>query len=454
MTTRLAAAALVKDDACEAASKVSDGVLVAVVVGVLWGGLLLSPAAPTLLNIFLPATVDALVLPMALAYTRIRALGFVAALATIVLQSSALVRRNVRLPLAAVAVGSLLNAAGDWWLVLRCGMGVQGAAWATVAAQLAACGVLARAELRHNDRQQPVSQGRRSVSNRLRGLSSFLALCVSPSLALIGKLSVVLTVSATASACGTISLAAHQVLNSVFQLFRPMGDSLGQTIQTLLPAVMANNDNNSYDSLEGIGDQHDAATTTRGGGARVLSREAMSVLRVMCLAAVGLGAIDAVVGSAIPGLAPFLFTPDAVVAGQIARTAPLVGAVLLVHALSTTLEGVLFATGDAKAVAKIYTLNSVLVTLVFGAIRARGEPQLRLVWGSFLAYQVVRVSQFGLRLIWNQRDRRTIKKKRQIWRWLLKERLSGLQADSGDLSGVVWSTSYEARKYSAMDYSV
>ena len=107
-----------------------------------------------------------------------------------------------------------------------------------------------------------------------------------------------------------------------------------------------------------------------------------------------------------------------------------------------------------KAVAKIYTLNSVLVTLVFGAIRARGEPQLRLVWGSFLAYQVVRVSQFGLRLIWNQRDRRTIKKKRQIWRWLLKERLSGLQADAADLDGVVWSTSYEARKYSAMDYSV
>ena len=453
VTTRLAAAALVKDDACEAATKVSDGVLVAAAVGAVWGGVLLSPVAPALLNIFLPATVDARVLPMALAYTRIRALGFVAALATIVLQSSALVRRNLRLPLAAVAIGSLLNAAGDWWLVLRCGMGVRGAAWATVAAQVAACGVLARAELEYNAKKSATQQ-RRGVRDRVRGLTSFLALCVSPSLALIGKLSVVLTVSATASACGTISLAAHQVLNSVFQLFRPMGDSLGQTIQTLLPAVMANNDNNSYDSLEGIGDQHDAATTTTRGGAIVLSREAMSVLRVMCAAAVGLGVVDAVVGSAIPGLAPFLFTPDAVVAGQIARTAPLIGAVLLVHALSTTLEGVLFATGDAKAVAKIYTLNSVLVTLVFGAIRARGEPQLRLVWGSFLAYQVVRVSQFGLRLIWNQRDRRTIKKKRQIWRWLLKERLSGLQADAADLDGVVWSTSYEARKYSAMDYSV
>ena len=178
----------------------------------------------------------------------------------------------------------------------------------------------------------------------------------------------------------------------------------------------------------------------------------MSVLRVMCAAAVGLGVVDAVVGSAIPA-SRLLFTPDAVVAGQIARTAPLIGAVLLVHALSTTLEGVLFATGDAKAVAKIYTLNSVLVTLVFGAIQpaaasvtARLGLVPRLPGGASL--------QFGLRLIWNQRDRRTIKKKRQIWRWLLKERLSGLQADAADLDGVVWSTSYEARKYSAMDYSV
>ena len=45
-------------------------------------------------------------------------------------------------------------------------------------------------------------------SSRVRGLTSFLALCVSPSLALIGKLSVALTVSATASACGTISRRA------------------------------------------------------------------------------------------------------------------------------------------------------------------------------------------------------------------------------------------------------
>ena len=80
--------------------------------------------------------------------------GFVAALATIVLPSSALVRRNLRLPLAAVAIGSLLNAAGDWWLVLRCGMGVRGAAWATVAAQVAACGVLARAASRGRSRER------------------------------------------------------------------------------------------------------------------------------------------------------------------------------------------------------------------------------------------------------------------------------------------------------------
>ena len=120
VTTRLAAAALVEGDRSEASRRVADGLAVAAGLGLLWGAVLYSaPSARVLLSIFLPssssgggvgaaAAVDSTgVLPAALAYTRVRALGFVPALATVVLQSSALVRRDVLLPLAAVTLGSV-----------------------------------------------------------------------------------------------------------------------------------------------------------------------------------------------------------------------------------------------------------------------------------------------------------------------------------------------------------
>ena len=118
---------------------------------------------------------------------------------------------------------------------------------ATVVAQVAAAAILYRAEQRHNAVAIDGADIGRSLASRARDAVGFLRCCVAPALALVGKLSVVLTVSATASACGTLSLAAHQVLSAVFQMMRPMGDSLGQTMQTLLPQVMANNDD-SFDS--------------------------------------------------------------------------------------------------------------------------------------------------------------------------------------------------------------
>ena len=70
------------------------------------------------------------------------------------------------------------------------------------------------------------------------------------------------------SAAGTVALAANQVLSGTFQLFRPMGDALGQTMQTLLPAVVKNNED-SLDSMSGIAD-----------GGETLSRRALAVLGV------------------------------------------------------------------------------------------------------------------------------------------------------------------------------
>ena len=130
-TTRLAAAALADGDEAGAARNVGDGAAVAVLLGITYGAAVaLVPAL--FLGPFLPQAVDARALPLAVSYTRVRALGFPAALLTVVLQSAALARRDVRTPLKAVWLGALVNAIGDYVLVARCGAGVAGAAAATV----------------------------------------------------------------------------------------------------------------------------------------------------------------------------------------------------------------------------------------------------------------------------------------------------------------------------------
>eukprot|EP00546_Thalassionema_frauenfeldii_P007304 CAMPEP_0178909412 /NCGR_PEP_ID=MMETSP0786-20121207/8499_1 /TAXON_ID=186022 /ORGANISM="Thalassionema frauenfeldii, Strain CCMP 1798" /LENGTH=210 /DNA_ID=CAMNT_0020581493 /DNA_START=355 /DNA_END=987 /DNA_ORIENTATION=- len=207
-------------------------------------------------------------------------------------------------------------------------------------------------------------------------------------------------------------------------------------MQTLLPGVIGNNNRNSIDSMEGI-----IVDDTGATGVTILSSNAMTVLKAMCKMAITLGLLDACMGTCLLGIFPGWFVKDAVVAQRIAGTSVLIGCVLLVHAVSMMLEGLLFAVGDAPMVARFYLLNAVLVQFLFGHVRRAG-PTLPRVWGAFLAYQVVRASEFGLRLVWNQS---MVTKKRQLWSKILDYVQTSHKQNAKELSsdGIVWSSSYD-----------
>ena len=65
-----------------------------------------------------------------------RCLGFPAALVIFVTESVYLAAQNPGIPLAAVTLAGLVNVAGDFVTVQMLGLGIAGAAWATVAAQV------------------------------------------------------------------------------------------------------------------------------------------------------------------------------------------------------------------------------------------------------------------------------------------------------------------------------
>jgi Na+-driven multidrug efflux pump len=75
------------------------------------------------------------IVPYAMIYSRIRSLGALAAVPTIAIQAAFLASKDSVTPLIAVIIGAVVNIVGDLILVNKYGMGIAGAAWATMLAQ-------------------------------------------------------------------------------------------------------------------------------------------------------------------------------------------------------------------------------------------------------------------------------------------------------------------------------
>merc|ERR1719382_1184216 len=82
------------------------------------------------------------VLKAATEYTAIRAIGYPAALLTMVLQAGFVASKDTTTPLLAVPLSAAVNLVGDMMLVGSLGMGAAGAAWATVGSLYANAAVL------------------------------------------------------------------------------------------------------------------------------------------------------------------------------------------------------------------------------------------------------------------------------------------------------------------------
>jgi len=320
-----------------------------------------------------------------------------------------------------------MNLCGDWLFVVKMGMGAPGAAWATVIAQVAAFALLVRHETLHGaketqgviaerfakfgaynkdgmDPQQVATRTMRGVAERVRCMRKFLSLCLSPAMALVGKASIGMILAATVGICGTVSLATHQILYGVYQLLCPMGEAMSQTLQSILPAANTDMGTSNAPGTK-AGDkqkgQADVAPTHRDQ--RRLTATARGLVAAFTMACVGVGAVNAVLGGSLPRFFPGVFTTSGLVAAKLAVMAPAVGGCLLLHALSTTLEGVLFATGDAAFVGTVYPINSLIALGVSALIRRSGTPGLGMIWTAFVAYQALRLSEFALRILFNQR---------------------------------------------------
>lgn len=379
VTTGAVSRAMATSDEAAARTASAAAMAAAVVVGAsLTLAAFAGPGAGAL-GLFLPRQNP--FFPEALGYVQARGLSFVPGLLLMVLQSTSLARRNVRAPLRAAAYSACANLAGDALLVPR--YGLVGAAAATSVAQCVAFAEMARSAVVGRWLPGAARSWRAAAGAPLRRLA---ARGLPVLAALSSKTSVLLGLSYAAAAAATgrgqlAELAAHQILVGLYFVFAPIGDALSQTVQTFLPRSMV-------------------ADATRGetrAGSRSLGAASRRVVKGALLAALFLGGVDALAATGLPSSFPGLFCGDAVVAAHLKATAPYLGLCLLFHGFSSAMEGTMLGTQDDVTLGSLYAVDAALVVGAFFHLAATAAP-LAAIWKTFLGYQVLRSTQFGIRV--------------------------------------------------------
>ena len=173
-----------------------------------------------------------------------------------------------------------------------------------------------------------------------------------------------------ASSLGTVSMAAQQVIVSIFYCLCPIADSLSLTAQSFLPSISE----------------------------KKPSKERTAALRQTALNFIKAGAIfgGAMVGavSAIP-LISGMFTADPAVIGLVNSVVPMLLVFFAVHGILCASEGVLLGRKDLNFLGRMYVMYFAAVPYAMmqvkkAALSGTRAVGLASVWQVFLGYQLFR----------------------------------------------------------------
>lgn len=414
-TTNIAAERFAEGRADKATRVVAGSLTMSLVIGVGISVSLASCAAPLMMGMMGSASSAAA--DSAIQYTAIRALGFPFALATMVLQAAFLACKDSRSPMLAVPFVGFINLVLDLLLVGPMKMGTAGAAWATVTAQVANAAILLRiwttklakialenapATAAFPDSDGPLGIAPQSAPGLLAGSPlSFggqnvnaipapstqllviptkdemmaVSTFAGPMILGIGSRSYMgLAFTSGVAALGTVSLAAHQIVDSLYWLFAPFGEAVSLCMQAYMPELLRHSEA-AAQKLRALG--------LKGAG-------------MLCGVVGGLGA-------ALLSFTPGLFCSAPSVHAVMGSAAPMLGAAVACYMVAGALEGALTARKQLKALAASHVVNTGLVVFSLKAVLSSASSNLRTVWALMAAVNLARIVQFGLLLSHTER---------------------------------------------------
>lgn len=196
----------------------------------------------------------------------------------------------------------------------------------------------------------------------------------------VGRCSTYIAMGHTVSSTlDTVSMAAQQIITSIFYTLIPIGDSCSLTAQSFLPPIIMQD-----------------ATKTRTTS---VTKTVKNIYKV----AGGLGIFLSIIAASIPLACPLLTSDPAVIA-SVKKVVPLMLAILSTHGIFCASEGILLGFKDLKFLGRIYAVFFAVVPVLMLRLkyvaRAAGKTVTLLsVWNIFLGYQAFRIIAFSSRVL-------------------------------------------------------
>lgn len=283
-----------------------------------------------------------------------------------VLQAALLGAQDSVTPLIAVVASTIINIFGDGILVVALGMGTAGAALATTLAQWGGTAAMYRPA--KNKLIVPSASAEQRAKHRVTS-KDFLAFAAPVLTLILGKLAAFGVMTHVAAALpGEASLAAHQIVLSLFFFVSPFLEVLSQSAQAFLPQYYV------------------VKNAVYGENAQRLAARLLRLGMVV-------GAAIACIAALIPRFLPFVLTNDGMVQRAVRPLAvPLLLGSLLTAPVAVS-EGVLLARRELKFLAGVYILSTFLFPFGLFALKGRGSPVSH-VWYVFVFFQMFRAACF------------------------------------------------------------
>lgn len=353
----------------------------------------------------------------AMKYVKIRALGFPAATMLGSAQTACLAQRDIHMPLIATGVCALTNLFLDLILIRNPHAwvgGAAGAAWATTIAQYVAAGwsiqwMTSTKPRRRKEKQQPQEHESSSGSFVSHSTKGFLAgrfslrdLVKRPARDIskgfspyvipvfttqMGRSSASAAIDhVVSSSLSTASMAANQIITSVYYGLVPVAESLSLAAQNFVPSI-----------------------TEREGKAGEKSVAMRHLLKSFSKAAGLCGLLLATIMGTLP-LYCGGFTSDATVRRLVTAVVPYIFVTCLKHGVFCTSEGILLGQKDLKFLGGQYGVYTFLIPYILlqvkkAALGGSTSVTLATVWQIFLSYDLFRTALMVGRIAWLERKR-------------------------------------------------
>ncbi|KAG7354414.1 MATE efflux family protein [Nitzschia inconspicua] len=384
-------------------------------VGVGLGLCLMIFAKPLLLALIGGKTVDPTLLDAASKYVQIRALGMPAAAMLGSAQTACLAKGDTKLPLYVTLVAGIVNFFLNRLLIRQSHTwigGTAGAAWATSMSQYLTVVWLIRWLYSRTTTTTTSTTTKGLLSGR--GISwkemvnlptkaiamGFAPFVVPVMTTQAGRSSASATIDhVVTSSLSTASMAANQILTSVYYGLIPIVESLSLAAQSFVPSITERKVNN----------ERNTSPTQQEESRRDQSVAMRGLYKSFAKASGICGLILATVIGTLP-LYVSVFTPDMAVRQIVTTVVPLIFLTSLKHGFFCASEGILLGQKDLRFLGAQYSVYTFLIPYILlqvkrAALEGTRSVNLASVWQIFVGYDFFRTLLMILRIGWLDRRR-------------------------------------------------